>query len=67
MIEEEFLNNGKGWQISSRVDAVEKLITVDNSWRGKKVKKIDKGKVPISTSTFNAPNHVVMGHRNKET
>ena len=67
MIEEEFLNNGKGWQISSRVDAVEKLIAVDNSRRGKKVKKIDKGKVPISTSTFNAPNHVVMGRRNRET
>jgi hypothetical protein len=25
------------------------------------------GKVPVSTSTFTAPNHVVMGRRNKET
>jgi phenylpropionate dioxygenase-like ring-hydroxylating dioxygenase large terminal subunit len=66
-IEEEFINNGKGWRVSSRVDAVEKLITVDKSRRGKKVKEIDKGKVPISTSTFTAPNHVVMGRRNKET
>jgi phenylpropionate dioxygenase-like ring-hydroxylating dioxygenase large terminal subunit len=66
-IEEEFVNNGKGWRVSSRVDAVEKLITVDKSRRGKKVKEIDKGKVPISTSTFTAPNHVVMGRRNKET
>jgi phenylpropionate dioxygenase-like ring-hydroxylating dioxygenase large terminal subunit len=66
-IEEEFLNNGKGWRITSRVDAVDKLIKVDKSRRGKQVKEVDESNVPVATSTFTAPNHVFMGRRNKET
>lgn len=66
-IEEDFINDGKGWVITSRVAAVDKLIAVDKTRRGKKVKEIDESKVKISTSTFYAPTTVYMGRRDKET
>ena len=66
-IEEEFVNDGKGWVITSRVAAIDKLIAVDKTRRGKKMKEIDQAKVKISTSTFHAPTTVYMGRRDKET
>ena len=66
-IKEEFPNDGKGWVITARVNAVDKLIAVDKTRRGKKVKEIDESKVKIATSTFAAPSCVYMGRRNKET
>lgn len=66
-LQEEFPNDGKGWKITSRVDAIDKLIAVDKSRRGKKVKEVDESKVKIATSTFTAPTTVYMGRRDKET
>ncbi len=66
-IEEEFVNDGKGWVITSRVAAMEKLIAVDKTRRGKKRREMDESKIKISTSTFHAPATVYMGRRDKET
>jgi phenylpropionate dioxygenase-like ring-hydroxylating dioxygenase large terminal subunit len=68
-LEEEFVNGGKGWQITSRVTAVEKVLKVDKTIRGT-LKKIKPGKddePKIATTTFKAPNLVYMGRRDKET
>jgi phenylpropionate dioxygenase-like ring-hydroxylating dioxygenase large terminal subunit len=68
-IEEELTNDGKGWKITGRVDAVEKLIKFDKSRRGKDKSALEEDidKIPIATTTFVAPSHVVMGRRNRQT
>lgn len=68
-IEEELLNNGKGWRITSRVDAVDKLIALNKNRRDDKERKRhdDNDEVPVATSVFTAPNHVYMGRRDRIT
>jgi hypothetical protein len=70
-LEEEFVNGGKGWQITSKVAAIEKVLKIDKTIRGTKIKpgKADgKGDEPkIATTIFKAPNLVYMGRRDKET
>jgi phenylpropionate dioxygenase-like ring-hydroxylating dioxygenase large terminal subunit len=66
-VEEEVTNDGKGWKITSRVLAVEKILRFDKLRRGRKVKNVDDpSKIKVGTATFTAPCHVVMGRRDKE-
>jgi hypothetical protein len=72
-IEEELGNNGKAWKITSRVDAIDKLVALDRRKRatGRNDNKTNKHKrttdeVRIATTTFTAPNHVVMGRRDRK-
>jgi hypothetical protein len=68
---EEFPQNG--WKITSRVDAVEKLLKYDKNQRAKEnyeeiPKKTTQGKkTKVSTVTFTAPSHVMMGRRDPDT
>lgn len=71
-VEEEILNDGKGWKITSRVDDVEKLLSIDKTRRGKekKVKSSAGGtkeNMLVATSVFSAPNLVTLGRHDKET
>ena len=79
---EEVRNDGSGWRVTSKVDAVEKLVSVNNRWK-KEVRKKEKGKENVgssiassnlkssvirqSTTTFVAPNLIYMGRRDPET
>ena len=67
-LEEEYINGGKGWQITSKVAAVEKVLKVDKTIRGKVMKpNVDDDQIKIATTIFKAPNLVYMGRRDKET
>ena len=76
-IVEEELDGGKGWKITSTVDAVEKLIHTNAEWKieagkAKRKKKGGKGKtstpaVRKATTTFVAPSVVYSGRRDVET
>lgn len=79
-IEESFLNNGTSWIITSRVQAIPKLISyhtkIMNQLKNKKQKEKKKEKssssnnnnnVKIATTTFYAPNVVVMARRDPMT
>jgi len=72
-ITEEFPHNGKGWKLTSRVDAVEKLLKYDKNQRAKQnnkdspKKNTKEEKTKISTVTFTAPSHVMMGRRDADT
>ncbi len=64
-LEEESVHGGKGWQITSKVAAVEKVLAVDKKIRGLAVDSVEEDKVRIATTTLNAPNLVYMARRNK--
>jgi phenylpropionate dioxygenase-like ring-hydroxylating dioxygenase large terminal subunit len=65
-VQEEFPNGGKGWKITSRVKAVNKLIQLNKLRKGDKVKSMDLETAKIGTSTFTAPSHVVTGRRDSQ-
>lgn len=75
-VEEEFPEDGLGgrsWKVTSRVPAVEKLLSWNKRFRssdqkkGGKVEEKSTGKdeapVRIATTTFHAPTHVTIGRR----
>jgi len=76
-IVEEDLNDGKGWKITSTVDAVEKLIQTNTEWKieeGKMKRKKDGAKgekaapaIRKATTTFVAPSLVYSCRRDAET
>lgn len=66
-IEENFLNDGKGWRMTTRVDAIEKLLLINEKRKmdGKKVKVQEK--IMSATGLFQAPYFATIGRRCKET
>jgi phenylpropionate dioxygenase-like ring-hydroxylating dioxygenase large terminal subunit len=66
-LEEEVLDNGKGWTITSRVSAVEKLLSIDKTLRGTKKAEAAADTAKVATTVFVAPNLVYMGRRDRET
>lgn len=73
--ESEEKDDGKGWTLTSKVDAKNKLLEVDAKLRKqldpKKMSGRDKKKqssdIPWATFEFHAPNHVIMKRINKES
>jgi phenylpropionate dioxygenase-like ring-hydroxylating dioxygenase large terminal subunit len=66
-IEEEFLNDGKGWRMTTRVDAVEKLLVVNKKRKGENESIKNPEKILSATGLFQAPYFAVIGRRCKET
>lgn len=68
-IQEEFSIDGKAWKITSRVDAIDKLVAFDRMKRKRRRANAKHGlnsDIRVATTTFTAPNHVVMGRRDRE-
>ena len=79
-IMEEIRNDGKGWRVTSSVDAVDKLMAINKRWkkeiktkdknfdeRKKGYTKVQPATVKRSTTTFVAPNLIYMGRRDPST
>jgi hypothetical protein len=80
-VQEEFPNGGKGWTLTTAVDAVDKVTVVDRLRRGMHMDMDTSPARSTSTSTsdskqestvsatsvFHAPNHVMLCRRDKET
>jgi hypothetical protein len=70
-VTEEFPNDGQGWILKTQVDATEKLLKVDRSFRGatKKgsVKQQQEQETPMATSYLYAPFHLQLKRVTKDT